>query len=123
MITITPPKDRVTLNLEKVEEPITRIEKRMTACVMDLNEAYQALWGLSDAGIEEIVNTRGIPWFTELLTQHATHAAMFNAILASRGITYVQAITGLPREFTVDEVGFHLVPLPVEEIAPAPESP
>lgn len=117
MINILPPKDRVTSNLERVESPIILIERRMKANVHDLNDAYRALWDLSDEEIEEIVNSQGIPWFTELLTQHATHAAMFNAILASRGISEPQAITGLPREFAVDESGvFHLVPIPEPEI-------
>lgn len=105
MITITPLKDNVTQNLERIEEPIVRIEKRMTACVMDLNEAYHAMWGLPDAAIEEIVNTMGLPWFEGLLTEHSIRAEMFNAILASRGISNPQAVTGLPREFVVDEQG------------------
>ena len=115
---------RAQRNLAAVEAPIVRIEARMKASVDDLNEAYHAMWGLSDAEIEEIVNSKSLEWFEGLLTQHATNAAMFNAILAARGITTQQAIIGLPREFTVDpETGvFSLVPLPTPDpVTPDPE--
>ena len=117
MINITPQKTQLELNLERINEPIIRVENRIKACVHDLNESFNNFWNQSDEAINEILVFKGVEEITKIFEAHYQHGTAFNKILEDRGISEPRAVLVKPRDLTVNGQGnLELVPLPEPEL-------
>lgn len=100
-------------DLRRIESPLTTLDSYLSLCAASLNEAMDVFWNLPDERIEAILNYYGPQQVEAIFAAHAEKAAMFNAILAARGLPPIARI-GAAREIAVDpEPGvISLVPLP-----------
>lgn len=115
MIIIAPSKDRLTRNLDWIEEPVLLAENAVKMAITNFNESMRRFWSLSDEEIEEIFNHHGLEGITRIFTAHYAYGSMFNQILADRGIQEPRVNLIRPRDYTVDaQTGrISLIPLPV----------
>lgn len=123
MIHISPLTSRLHDNLSKIDAPIKRIEKRITACINDLNESFNAFWSLPDDQINEILENLGIEGIQNIFKAHDTNGNFFNQLLESRGVSSPRTILVVPREIEIINGNFQVVPLPealvvLEELIP-----
>lgn len=115
MITITPTKTNLEINLERVNSPLTILENNIKSAIHNLNESFNNFWNLSDEEINEIFSYHGIEGITGIFDSHLEHSNALNKILLDRGISEPRAITTKPRDITTVDGVLKLVPLPVAE--------
>ena len=121
MIKITPDQTTLQANLSKIDAPIQRIEKRIAACINDLNESFRTFWNLPDEQINEILKYHGIEETRAIFGAHNDNGAAFNKLLEDRGIASPRAILTAPRELEVVDGHLQVVPLPQPEAVAEPE--
>lgn len=115
-IKLTPDQTTLQANLSKIDAPIQRIQKRIVACVNDLNESFRAFWNLPDEQINEILEYHGVEATQAIFGAHNFNGAAFNKLLEDRGISTPRVILTPPRELEVVDGNLQVVPLPEPEV-------
>jgi hypothetical protein len=116
MIKLTPDQTTLQANLSKIDAPIQRIEKRIAACINDLNESFRAFWNLPDEQINEILEYYGVEATQAIFGVHNVNGAAFNKLLEDRGISTPRVILTAPRELQIVDGNLQVVPLPEPEV-------
>jgi hypothetical protein len=118
MIKLTPDQTQLQINLSKIDAPIKRIEKRIAACINDLDESFRTFWSLPDDQINEILEYHGIAGTQMIFGAHNANGVYFNQLLESRGVSSPRAILTTPRELQVVDGNLRVVPLPDPVVEP-----
>lgn len=77
-----------------------------------LNKTVAGIFAASDEEVEELLNNLGVVQVAGLMTSLATLGVALNDVLAAQGVSGERVATEPPRTWTVNEMGFHLEPLP-----------
>jgi hypothetical protein len=118
MIKLTPDQTQLQINLSKIDAPIKRIEKRIAACINDLDESFRTFWSLPNDQINEILEYHGIAGTQMIFGAHNANGTHFNQLLESRGVSSPRAILTTPRELQVVDGNLRVVPLPDPVVEP-----
>ena len=122
LTTTTPLQD----DLEAIEDRVTRTGRSLSRAVNDLNASHQALWGLPDDRLQDVLNyllqassETHDNKLVEVFESHALAVEKLNELCVTAGVP-ARAVIGAGREITIDANGVTVVPLPEPEV---PEEP